>query len=437
MEKLLEMAKQVCNQAEVYSIEDYDNSVSYRDAKLHDVDSKFQSGFSLRIIKDGRLGFAYTRNLIDREELLRNALDSLKGGVEADYDFPLTREIPQLDMYRSSVESLSTSEVVEEVGRVCDLLKEKTDGEISVSSLTNIERIRIINSAGTDISFKSSFCAIYGGVIFPGSGSSIRRVFLSKEFKKMPDETVSEMIELYNASSKVVEPKGGKMMVLFMPNSMLPLVWRIRSGTSSKSVYEKTSPVADKLGKRVFDQRVTISDDPLDDSRPGARAFDDEGVECKPLTLVQKGVLNGFYFDLDYAKKLNTRSTGHGYRSAVWGGETVSLKPSPTLSHMCIKPGTKRFSELVKSIDRGFIIEGTLGAHSGNIRNGDYSVGVNPGLYVENGEIVGRAKDAMVAGNIYETLKHVMEVGDTLYYSAFGGWVPPMLFDGVSVATNK
>lgn len=48
---------------------------------------------------------------------------------------------------------------------------------------------------------------------------------------------------------------------------------------------------------------------------------------------------------------------------------------------------------------------GALGAHSGNIPNGDFSIGLSPGLYVENGEIVGHVKDSMVAGNIYEVMK--------------------------------
>ena len=109
---------------------------------------------------------------------------------------------------------------------------------------------------------------------------------------------------------------------------------------------------------------------------------------------------------------------------------------------MRIKPGKKSFSELVKSIDKGIIIEGALGAHSGNIPNGDYSVGVNPGLYVENGEIIGRVKDVMIAGNIYETLKYVIDIGDTLHPSFIGlgdynAWVPAILFDNISVATKS
>ena len=56
---------------------------------------------------------------------------------------------------------------------------------------------------------------------------------------------------------------------------------------------------------------------------------------------------------------------------------------------------------------------------------------------MENGEIMGRVKDAMVAGNIYETLKNVVDVGDKLYPSSDGAWVPLILCDDVSVATKN
>ena len=439
MEKLLQMAIKVSDQAEVYSNENTFNSVSFQDSKLHDVDSVFQSGMSLRIIKNGKLGFAYTRNLINREELLHNALTSLEGGVEANYHFPRTKELLNLDTFDPSLENLSSGKMVEECARLCDLFRTQTDGEIFLGSSSYIAQIRLINSEGTDISFKSGAYDVQGSIIYPGSGSAISRNLLSKRFEKTPDDLINEMIRLYRLSSKVVEPKGGRMKVLFMPNSLIVLNWRILSGTNSKNVYDKISPIAGKIDEKIFDEKITIYDDPLNDKYPGARSFDDEGVVCHPLTLVEKGVLKSFYYDLNYGKKLSAESTGHGYRTIIGFGSTdsIALKPGPALAHMRIQTGNKSFSQLVKSMDRGIIIEGALGPHSGNIPNGDYSVGVSPGLYVENGEIVGRVKEAMVAGNVYQTLKQVVDIGDTLYPSHWGAWVPPILCEDVNVATKN
>jgi PmbA protein len=436
MEKLLEMANKVCDQAEIYSIEYSDNAVSFQDAKLHEIESSYQMGLSLRIIKDGRQGFAYTRNLIDRQELLNNALISLKGGVEADFDLPLTKDIPEVSAYDTSLVDLDSTRMVEEGDRICEILKTRTQTEILLSGFKHLEKMRIINSAGTDISDESSYYGIYAVAVFPGSGSGVYRYYLSKRFEKMPDAYVDEIADLFNLTKKDANPKGGRMKVLFMPNSMITFNWRIQSGTNSRNLYEKTTPIADKVGEKIFSDSMTIYDDPIDSEHPGGRAFDDEGIAGKRLMLIDSGVFKNFYYDLNYAAKLKAKSTGHGFKSSQWGGDVVTLKPQPGLQHLRLKPGDKSFGDLIKSMDRGVIVEGAMGAHSGNIPNGDYSIGLSPGLYVENGEIVGRVKDAMVAGNIYETLKNVINIGDTLYPSFGGSWMAPILCDNVSVSTR-
>ncbi|MCX7785506.1 MAG: TldD/PmbA family protein [candidate division WOR-3 bacterium] len=434
MEKLLSMAKKVCDQVEIYSLDNKQNVVSFEDAKLHEIDTKFQSGVSLRIIKNGKLGFAYTRNLINQEELLQNALNSLKGGVGAEYEFPLTQDLPQLNTYDASIENISSNQMVEECHRICEALK-KTNGEISATAYTFTEKIRILNDKGTDVTTQSSYFGVYASVSYPGTAAGIGRVFADKKFCQMPDNLLNEIIEFYNQSTKETKTTSGKMKVLFMPNVMYALNWRINSGTSGKSVYEKISPIANKIGEKIFSEKITIYDDPLDDKYPGARAFDDEGVAVKKMMVVENGTLKSFYCDLNYAKKLNMKPTGHGYRSGQWESDTITLKPTPTLAYMRYQIGNKSIKDMIKSIDRGIIVEGALGAHSGNIPNGDFSIGANPALYVEKGEIVGQLKDVMVAGNIYEVLKNVIDVSNAVYFS-YAGLMPAILLDNVSVATK-
>ena len=47
--------------------------------------------------------------------------------------------------------------------------------------------------------------------------------------------------------------------------------------------------------------------------------------------------------------------------------------------------GDKSLGELIGMMKKGIIVGGAMGAHSGNILNGDYSLGLAPGIYVENG----------------------------------------------------
>ncbi|MGB9811911.1 MAG: metallopeptidase TldD-related protein, partial [Dictyoglomus turgidum] len=124
------------------------------------------------------------------------------------------------------------------------------------------------------------------------------------------------------------------------------------------------------------------------------------------------------------------------YKVSDWGGEIIRVRPTPSLEHLHMKPGDKDFYEMIKSMDKGIIVAQALGAHSGNIPNGDFSIGLSPGLYVENGEILGHVKDAMVAGNIYEVMRNVLSLENKTYMANMGVF-PSAIFEDVSVAIRE
>jgi len=432
MKEMLKIAEKKSDQAELFSFEEKTNTIKFENSKLKDIATKIQSGISLRLQKNGRMRFAYTKNLYDREEFLRNALDSLAGGVEASFDFPLTKKSSVLSTYDSSIESVSTDDIVEECKRINDILSYKIKGQVDIYAALNVSELNIQNSSGSDLKEKFSDYSLDFNILYPGSSSGIGRALTGKKFEKADDNYLDFTVDIYNQSLKEVKIKKGRMRVLFLPETMYVLIWRLLRAANGKSIYNKESPISGKVGEEIFDPKLTVYDDPLNDKMPDARSFDDEGVSCQHFKLVEDGVLKSFYYDLYYAEKMGVKSTGHGFKSSVWGGETVSMKPVPALDHLYIKCGDKNLNELLSLMDRGIIIAGALGAHSGNIPNGDFSIGVDPGLYVENGEIVGHVKDAMVSGNIYETMKNVIAIEDT-YHPAYMGTFPAILFDDVSL----
>jgi PmbA protein len=430
MEHLLEKSKKFSDKVEIYSMDSSSDSVSFENSRLKDIDSSMLYGISLRIIKDGTLGFAYTRNLVNYDELIRNALDSLKGGVDGLFDFPYTKDLPFLDTYDPSIEHLTNSKMVEECERICEILGQRTKGQINISAYRSISIKKIMNSSGTDLSLKSSAYVLNTEILYPYTSASLHRTLVAKSFKKAPDEYLDYLADTYNRSLKEIIPQREKIKVLFLPETMYVLMWRLQTATSGLSIYQKISPLAGKISEKILDERLSVYNNPLDDSLPGARASDDEGTQCKHFPVVEKGILKNYYYDIYFAQKLSASPTGHGFR------DSISSKPVPSMKHLSISPGNAPFSELVRSIDYGIIIAEALGAHSGNIPHGDFSIGVSPAIYVEKGEIAGHIKDAMVAGNIYDTLKTVVEIENTLHPS-HGGNYPAILFDNVNVTVKK
>jgi len=424
MEKLMELARGKCDQVEIFFSDSENNSVSMENGKLHDIASKFSSGLNIRVIKDGKIGFAYTRNLIDREEILQNAMNSLIGEVPAVFDFPLTKEIPQLSLVDENYGKITNTQMVRECERIRDLLKNQVNAELSIRATKYSSTTRIMNSAGTDISYRNTGYFSNASLIYPGGASGLSRYVSGKGFTDYNDEIITELISMYKQTEESVHPQSGHMKVLFMPGSQYTLLWRVWMAASAQSLYDGVSSLKGKTGEKVFSDILTIYDDPLNDSKPGAVPIDDEGIIKTKFNIIENGVFRNFYNSLKYAAKTGQKPTGHGSRG-------INSQPIPELSHLTIKHGVSTFAEMVASMDRGIILEHVLGAHSGNIANGDYSVGVCPAFYVENGQIIGRVKDTMIAGNIYDTLKNVIAVENADH---IGTDAPSILCDNVSVA---
>jgi len=77
-----------------------------------------------------------------------------------------------------------------------------------------------------------------------------------------------------------------------------------------------------------------------------------------------------------------------------------------------------------------------MGATQGNILGGDFSGNVLLGYKVESGKIVGRVKNTMVSGNIYQIFKQITAIGSETKW--VGGFLntPPLYCSSVSVASK-
>ena len=74
--------------------------------------------------------------------------------------------------------------------------------------------------------------------------------------------------------------------------------------------------------------------------------------------------------------------------------------------------GSTPRNDLFNGKEEGLVVEQLLGAGQGNELGGDFKANVALGYRIENGEVVGRVKDTMIAGNVYEALNSVEAVSD-------------------------
>ena len=431
MRALIDCAARTGAEFEIYSRASETKEVIVENSELKGAESSLSSGVSLRLVKNGMLGFSFTRNLTDPAELVENALVALKAGVEAEFSFPGTKNCARLRTYSEKAGRISSDELLAESFRMKDFLSGRSKAQINAGARLSISECRLINSSGTDIAWKES-CVEKSGSLISAGGSTYSTVDCGFDLLPMPEAALENVVRLFEADRTEIRPSPGKHKVLFMPSAMNTLLWRVQSGANGQSLHQKITPLAGRIGEKIFSDILTLHNNPLDDSIPGARSIDDEGVPCTDFPLVDKGVFKGFYYDLNYAAKTGSVPTGHGFRNSMWGGDPVMLRPQPCLGHLYCDKGEKTFDQLLKEMGKGIVVFETLGDHTGNIPNGDFSIGLSLGLCVENGRIAGKAKDTMVSGNIYEIMKRAVAVGcdsDPVY-----GNNPPVLFDGLDVS---
>jgi PmbA protein len=83
---------------------------------------------------------------------------------------------------------------------------------------------------------------------------------------------------------------------------------------------------------------------------------------------------------------------------------------------------------LIQQLDEGLVVDQLLG---GGADYGDFSVNVELGYRVQNGQIIGRVKDTMIAGNVYTVLKQLVALGGDADWNG-PCYTPSLIVEGIS-----
>lgn len=408
MERLLSRAKQVAEEAEVFRVSSQEVPVRFEANHLKQIQTKESASVGLRLIKQGRIGFAAASGLSHPETLVDMALETSQFGMPAKFVFPSVTAYPQVEVFDSEVDKITIEEMIE-LGEhlIAEVRGHTPDIVCEAEVVKAVASVHILNSRGGEVSYRKSLfgLSLEGVVIrdtdmlFVGDSESSCRPVI--DFKVVA-QRVMRQLEL--AKNKAAVPTK-LMPVVFTPRGVAStLIAPLALAFNGKIVFEGVSPLAKKQGEKVFDKRLSLRDDATLPYRIGSRPCDGEGVPSQCTPLIESGVVSSFLYDLQTAALANTQSTGSGNRTG--GG-----LPSPSPSSLLIGEGDVSFDDMVADIKEGLVVELLIGAEQGNLLSGDFSGNALLAYKVENGEIVGRVKDTMVSGNVYQVLKQLEAVG--------------------------
>ena len=200
-----------------------------------------------------------------------------------------------------------------------------------------------------------------------------------------------------------------RLAVIFEPRLAATLVALLAGTLGGEAVVKGRSPFADRLGELIASPLLNVVDDPTDARSLAASSHDGEGLATRRNVLVRDGVLDGFLHNTWTARRMGTTSTA----SAVRG---VRSTPGVGPQALAMVPGEGTFEDLLAGVDHGLVVQSLSGLHSGvNPVSGDVSVGAE-GLLVRSGDVCEPVREVTLASTLQRMLSGITAVGSDLQW---------------------
>jgi PmbA protein len=256
----------------------------------------------------------------------------------------------------------------------------------------------LANSLGFLDGFPNSKASIGCGVVAEEKGGMQRDYWYTTHRDPAKLESAEAVGRI--AGERAVRRLGARKLatteapVLFEANLAGSLIAHFVAAASGSSLYRHSSFLMDRLGTQVFSPKVHIVEDPHMPGELASGYYDAEGVATRRRTLVDAGVLKGWFLSSYSGRKLGLATTGNA------GGN----------HNLLIDPGKDDFAALLRRMGKGLVVTDLMG-QGVNPVTGDYSRGAS-GFWVEGGEIRFPVEEITIAGNLLDMFKGIVAVGN-------------------------
>ncbi|HUW63396.1 MAG TPA: TldD/PmbA family protein [Spirochaetia bacterium] len=394
-------------------------SVEVREGRVETLQQAGDHGLGLRVIKDSRLGFAYTTDL-SREGLARVAAAATANAAAAARDeyrqFPApAAPVEGLFLYDAAVRQVPVAEKITLALEMEKVAREE-DQRVSIieSSVYQDEEVEVAvaNSGGLRQTYRAANFAAYLSLVASQDGDS-QTGFALEQSLRYSDLNARKVGR--EAAQRAVGQLGARpvqsreMTVCLDPYVTGGFLGLVASALTGEAVLKGRSLFAGRVGQQVAADGVTLIDDGTLAGGVSSAPVDDEGVPTNRTVLVERGRLNGFLHNTYTAARLGGKSTGNGTRGSF------KSTPETGVTNFYLEPGQVDPATLMGDVAEGFLVTEVLGMHTANPISGDFSVGAT-GRLIRNGKLAEPVRGVAIAGNVMDLLMGIEGVANDLRF---------------------
>lgn len=393
-------------------------------------------GTSLRAIKNGNVATLTLENVED--ETMDEALNALAQQTEVitSTETVSLTEAQEVEIIENPHHfKMLTVEQIEQMLKNIESKALAYDSKIVQVAYLGYEqasgRREITNSLGVELSDEDQVQYVACSVVAQDKDSfkdatKIKVIFDHDSFDE--DQFVKEVCEEALGKCGAHSIPSRMCPVIFEKDAMTSLFGAFTGLFSGDMIAKGISPLAKDLGKKVFSEQITIFDDPKNTDALSIASFDDEGYPTRRKVVVDHGVFEQPLFDARSAIKMNTKSTGNGFKS----GYASSVHVSPM--NMWIEPGNKDLDQLMETMQEGVVITDIMGLHAGlHFASTQFSLQAS-GYLVKEGKKSDPVTLITVAGRFLDLMNDVWEVGSDLEWTYKQIVSPSILFKNCAIS---
>ncbi len=375
------------------------SAVDFENDRLKSAESSQRTQIDVKVIVDGKVGVSSTTDPDDMDGVVTRALEAAEFGSPAHFELPDAQTLEPVKVFDPALLPLEKPEMIRMGQQMMDMIKTYNPEILAGAAVHKVlYKVEYANSRGaeytaghTEFNVGAAGQLVRGtDILFAGHGIGQKKREVDTE------EIAAQAIEYFRMAEQIAPIKSGEMPVIFTPTGLVALLLSLSLAVDGKNVVLGSSPLRDKLGQQIASPSLTLRDDPYIAFGPRTSAFDNEGVPRKITPIIEKGVLRNFIYDLDTAGRAGAKPTGHG--------------SARSLTNLVMEPGSIPYETMLKNTQQGLLVHDFLGLGQGNPINGEFSVNIFLGYKIENGKLVGRVKDTMLAGNAFDALKDIIAI---------------------------
>lgn len=412
--------KQGADEAESFIMFDKELTIEVADQEVENMKVAETRGLGMRVIKDGRMGFAYTADLTANglDFVVKQALDNAKIAAQDEFNRlpqPGDDKYPQLDIYDPAIEQIPEEKKIQ-LAKDIERYAREYDRRVKITERCGYQdalyHVAIVNSNGINQEYRGAYCGAYAFLVAQegdeqqtGFGLQYRLKFDQLDPKQVGEEGAEKAVRMLGAK----EIGTQRATIVLDPYVATNFLGVIAPALSAEAVQKGKSLFAGKVGQQVGSSLLTIIDDGAMEGAVVSAPMDGEGVPAGKTVLIEKGKLKGFMHNTYTAAKDGVTSTGNGTRASFKGTPEVGT------TNFYIAPGDTSREKLLREVDKGLYITEVMGMHTANPISGDFSVGAS-GLWIEKGEFVQPVKGVAIAGNIKDLLNSIDCIGTDLTF---------------------